>query len=73
MFKNTTKVLDFVQTSGVTNQPIFVGAANNAGAPSPSAFKNYAFSVIGQGLSEANALIEFNIIQQFQTDLGRQV
>ena len=72
MFKNNLKVLDFAQTSGVTNQNIFIGASNS-GTPSASASKNYAFSVIGQGLSDANALLEYDIIQQFQTDLNRQV
>jgi hypothetical protein len=72
-FKNGVVVLDFAQTAGLVNQPIYFGASNSGGTPSASASKQYAFGVIGQGLSDANALIEYNIIQAFQTDLARNV
>jgi hypothetical protein len=72
-FKNGVKVLDFAQAAGVPDINIYFCATNNAGTPSLFSTKTFAFGVIGQGISDANSLIEYNIIQQFQTDLSRQV
>ena len=55
------------------NINLFVGAQNNNGSTINYSTANLAIIVCGDGLSDANALIEYNIIQQFQTDLGRNV
>lgn len=52
---------------------MYVGAQNNNGSLFNPTGQNLAFEVFGDGLSDANALIEYNIIQQFQQDLNRQV
>jgi hypothetical protein len=72
-FKNGAILITHAETEVRPNFNIYIGALNAAGTASVFASKNYAFSVFGQGLSNANALIEYNIIQAFQTDLGRAV
>jgi len=52
---------------------MYVGAQNNNGSLFNPTGQNLAFQVFGDGLTDANALIEYNIIQQFQTDLARNV
>jgi hypothetical protein len=52
---------------------MYVGSQNNNGSLFNPTGQNLAFEVFGEGLSDANALIEYNIIQQFQTDLGRNI
>lgn len=48
-------------------------ANNNNGSLLNFSPESVAFYVAGKGLSDANLLLEYNIIQQFQTDLGRNV
>jgi hypothetical protein len=72
-YKNGSKVIDSAQTESRPNSNIYIGAANAGGTATNAASKQYAFGVIGAGLSDANSLLEYNIIQQFQTDLARQV
>lgn len=52
---------------------MYVGAQNNNGSTLNYSSANIAFIVCGDGLSDANALLEYQIIQQYQTDLGRNV
>jgi hypothetical protein len=72
-YKNGSKVIDSAQTESRPNLNMFIGAANSGGSATTAASKQYAFGVIGAGLSDANSLLEYNIIQQFQTDIGRAV
>lgn len=72
-FKNGIEVINSAQTESKPNFNIHIGAVNNAGTTVLFSTKNYSFGVIGLGLSDANSLLEYNIIQQFQTDLSRQV
>jgi hypothetical protein len=55
------------------NINLYVGAQNNNGSTINYSTANLALIVAGDGLSDANALLEYQIIQQFQTDLGRAV
>lgn len=48
-------------------------ANNNGGFPIRFSPENVAFYSLGKGLIDANVLLEYQIIQQFQTDLGRSV
>lgn len=48
-------------------------ANNNNGSPINFSPENVAFYVAGKGLSDTNILLEYQIIQQFQTDLARNV
>jgi hypothetical protein len=54
-------------------QNMYVGAQNNSGSFFNPTGQNLAFEVFGDGLSDANSLLEYQIIQQFQTDLGRNI
>jgi hypothetical protein len=55
------------------SNPIYLGARNLGGVAGGFTDRQCAFFVIGAGLSVANNLLEYQIIQQFQTDLGRAV
>ena len=72
-YKNGNLVITHSETGSLPNFNIYIGALNNFGTAVNYATKNYSFAVIGNGLSDANSLLEFQIIQQFQTDLGRAV
>lgn len=72
-YKNGSKVIDSAQTESRPNLNMYIGAANNGGSATTATTKNYAFGVTGNGLNDANSLLEYQIIQQFQTDLARQV
>ena len=52
---------------------LYIGAYNNAGTEQKFSVKECAFSVIDKGLSDANAAIEYTIVQAFETALSRQV
>jgi hypothetical protein len=67
IFTNVVSSLSPIST------PFALLANNNNGSLLNYSPENVAFYSAGNGLSDANILIEYNIIQQFQTDLGRQV
>jgi len=52
---------------------IYIGALNTAGTENSFSGKQCAFATIGSGFTDAEALIFYNIVQAFQTILGRQV
>ena len=52
---------------------IYLGALNSTNTPLYFSPRQAAFASIGDGLSDAEALTLYNLIQQFQTDLSRQV
>jgi hypothetical protein len=72
-FKNGLLTITHVEVENRPNANLYIGAINNSGTAALFSSKQYAFGVIGAGLSDANSLLEYNIIQQFQTDLSRQV
>lgn len=55
------------------NFNLMVLANNNEGFPIRFSPENVSFFSIGKGLSDTNILLEYQIIQQFQNDLGRAV
>jgi len=58
------------------NGSIYIGALNNfagSGGPSNYSSSECAFATIGEGLTNAEALVLYNLVQTFQTTLGRQV
>jgi hypothetical protein len=71
--KNGVTTITHIETENRPNFNLYIGGNNNSGTAANFASKNYAFAKIGQALSDANSLLEYNIIQQFQTDLGRAV
>lgn len=75
-FRNTTKTVTSTRVSVSANPlNIFVGVNNFNGAAQSGTYSdsNFAFLDLGQGVSDANYLLLYQIIQQFQTDLSRQV
>lgn len=73
-YKNGNLVLNSAQTpSLVTTYGVYLGARNNAGAPDQYTDRQFAFATIGNGLTDAEAALLYQLIQQYQTDLSRQV
>lgn len=68
LFDSTTNT-----TTGLDNLPIYLGARN--GLPTPSVYSNneIAFASIGSGLTDSEALLFYNAVQNYQTTLSRQV
>lgn len=57
------------------NSNIFIGALNNPslGGPAYYSSRQIAFASIGSGLTDNEQILFYNIVQQYQTTLGRQV
>jgi hypothetical protein len=72
-FKNGINVITHAETEVRPNQNLYLGGINNGGTAAAFSSRNYSFAVFGQAISDTNALLEYQIIQQFQTDLGRNV
>jgi hypothetical protein len=73
-YKNNTKVINnALSGTGISTQKIFIGASNNAGTSGNFNNREIAFSSIGDGLTDAEALSFYNAVQTYQTTLGRQV
>ena len=75
-FQNTTKTVTSTRNSVSANAlNIFIGANNFNGNPQAGTYSdsNFAFADFGVGISDSNYLLLYSIIQQFQTDLSRQV
>lgn len=72
IFENTTKTTFTIASSGLSSNPIYLGAYNN-GTPSIYGSKECAFSSIGYSLSDAEQLAFYNAVQAFNTTLSRQV
>ena len=67
LYDSTTNV-----TNGLDNLPILLGARN--GYPASLYSDNeFAFASIGSGLTDAESLSFYNVVQAYQTTLGRQV
>lgn len=60
-------------TVALPSLPIFIGARNQTGSAANFASKECAFATIGLGLTQQEGTILYNIVQAFQTTLGRQV
>ena len=71
------KAIKIGTTSGSTysavNYNYYIGARNNVGTSDFFADRRYSFAHIGNTLTDAEAILFSQIIQQFQTDLSRQV
>jgi hypothetical protein len=57
----------------LANQNIYIGALNDNNTASGYSSREYAFSSIGDGLSDAEATAFYNAVQTFQSTLGRQI
>lgn len=73
-FKNQNLLQSHNNLSGaVSTNPYYIGANNNLGSAGLFSSKECAFSSIGDGLTDAEALSFYNAVQTYQTTLGRQV
>jgi hypothetical protein len=75
-FKNNTKTLTSTRASVSANSlNIFIGANNFNGTVQAGTYSdsNFAFAEFGAGISDTNYSLLYSMIQQFQTDLGRNV
>ena len=72
-YKNGTQVVNQSDafTAAISNS-IFIGATYDS-LPVVSSNRNYAFAFIGNTLSASDVSTYYNIVQDFQTALGRQV
>lgn len=70
--KNSTQTSVTVSSTGLSTFKISLGALNAGGSFFYGLYE-IAFSSIGDGLTDAEALIFYNIVQDFQTTLARQV
>ena len=50
-----------------------IGAESLNGTPTGYSTKQYAFATMGNGLTDAEAALLYSLVQQYQTDLSRQV
>jgi hypothetical protein len=75
-FQNTTKTVTSTRNSVSANTlNIFIGANNFNGNPQAGTYSdsNFAFADFGVGISDSNYSLLYSIIQQFQTNLSRNV
>jgi len=75
-YKNNTTFNQVTSSLSIhPNFSIYIGARNQSGTPFlyAEAYQNYAFSTIGDGLTDYEAKALYWIVQKFQTTLGRQV
>jgi len=72
-YKNGVKVIDGAQTSALSTVSLYISALNLTGSPSSYSNRQTAFASIGDGLTDADALNLYTIVQAYQTALGRQI
>jgi hypothetical protein len=75
LLRNKT-ILDFKTDSrlmGKATLPIYIGAFNNNGTATSYTSKECAFASIGNGMSNAEQALFYDIVQEYQTILGRNV
>lgn len=64
----------FSQNSGTSSTfPVFLSAMNSSGTPGNFSSDVYSFFTIGQALTEPESIAYYNLVQAFQTSLGRQI
>lgn len=74
LYRNGSSFTTGTTSSGtLANNNLYLGAANNGGAPSFYTDKQYAFCSIGDGLSATQTANYYTAVQAFQTTLSRQV
>jgi hypothetical protein len=75
LFFNGTKVNTITPNGTLPNCSISLGTVNIANVPYTLGYvkNDFRFASIGDGLSDAEAALLYSLVQQFQTDLTRQV
>jgi hypothetical protein len=70
---NTNTFSSSLASTGLTNANMFIAARNTNGIAGDKSSLLQSFCTIGDGLSDAEAALLYNVIQSFQTTLGRAV
>jgi hypothetical protein len=73
IFIHNVKTSFSYNSSGLPTNSIYIGTANLAGGSLLYSNKQCAFASIGDGLTDQDAINFYNIVQQYQINLGRQV
>ena len=73
MWKNGVKVKTTTESVTLPSNGVYIGCINANGSANFFSNKEIALTSSGGGFSDAEALIYYNSIQNFQTALGRQV
>ena len=76
IFKNNTTLGTFTNaTNGRPTFSLFLACSNNSGVPNAGLYSNkqYAFSSIGDGLTDTEAANFYTAVQAYNTTLSRQV
>lgn len=74
-YRNGIKRSDYTSTPNAIapNYNLYISARNYGGTANFFDYKQCAFATIGDGLTDAEAVALYTIVQQFQTALNRQV
>lgn len=72
-WRNKTKGTGTAGSSSASTDTIYLGARNNGGTPANYSNRECAFFFIGTGLTDTQENDLVDVIQTFQTSLGRQV
>jgi hypothetical protein len=73
-FKNNSLFQTTTQLSGaVSTNPYFISANNNQGSPSNYSSKECAFSTIGDGLTDLESQLFYQITEKYQVALSRNI
>ena len=73
LFRNTTKNTFNCNSTGLSNQSLYLAAYNHNGSPLYYGNKESSFVTIGDGLTDTEASNFYISVQKFQTTLGRHV
>ena len=74
LWRNGSKLIQStVAVAGTPNLSIYIGASQTLSGATAFSSKNYAFSAIGDGLTDTEAANYYTAVQTFQTTLGRNV
>jgi len=73
LFKNNTSYNFNIPSTARSIRPIYISAWNNTGGTFYYSNRQYTFASIGDGLTDTEASDFYNIVETFQTSLGRQI
>jgi len=62
-----------LNSTSANGNNLFIGALNTAGTPTRFSNRQYSLASFGDGLTQIESIQFYNIVQAFQTNLGRQV
>ncbi len=72
LFKNDVRLDSQADSANLPNVPVYL-LASNIGGPVFNTNRECAFASIGQGFTDAESVIFYDLIQSLQTSLGREV